>query len=162
MKSELLKNFSSIKIFLFDLEGVLISKHSAVDYTTVKPDWSFIKTACEEFSKLGARFGVVTAADIKHDFDNTAVDGCIFLTASINKVEKVNELLSRLQIDYKDVFYIGDDLLDIPLLQKCGISAAPKDGRREVKRIVSFITQSDSGQVLNEIIDYLKQSKSGN
>jgi 3-deoxy-D-manno-octulosonate 8-phosphate phosphatase (KDO 8-P phosphatase) len=161
MKTELLTKFNEIKLFLFDLEGVLLGKDSSIKQENNQPDWSFIKSACTEFEKFGTRFGIVTAADFHLDSNYNSHQGCIILSASINKVSLVDELLKDLAIDYKDVFYIGDDLLDIPLLQKCAISAVPRDGRREVKRVVSFIAQSSSGNVLSEIIGYLKQSKSG-
>ncbi|MDP3581433.1 MAG: HAD hydrolase family protein, partial [Ignavibacteria bacterium] len=84
---------------------------------------------------------------------------CVLLSDSINKVKMVDDYLKNDTIDYKQVMYIGDDILDIPLLQKVGISGVPKDGRREVKRVVNFTTKAGSGEVLPEIIDYLKQTK---
>lgn len=159
MKLDLLQKFSEIKLFLFDLEGVLIAKdYTEEDYNELE-FFNKLQKACLEFKKLGVEFGIVTASqsEIVSRIKNS--NSCIVLSDSINKVALVDNLIISKNLSYDELFYIGNDLLDIPLLQKCKIAATPKDGRREVKRVVTFTTKNNSGNVLNEIIDYFKQSK---
>jgi len=159
MKSDLLNKLKEIKLFLFDLEGVLIPKNSVKTAESESQFLLQLRMACEEFLRHDAKLGIVTASNgtlIEKIKENSR---CVMLSDSINKVKMVDDYLKNDTIDYKQVMYIGDDILDIPLLQKVGISGVPKDGRREVKRVVSFITKSGSGGVLPEIIDYLKQTK---
>ena len=111
---------------------------------------------------MGARFGIVTSRNDELVSKLKTHGDCIFLSASLNKVKMVDEMLKDKKVDYQNVFYIGDDLLDIPLLQKSGVSCVPRDGRREVKRVASFVSKSNSGEVLQEIIDYFKESKKMN
>lgn len=159
MKSDILVKLKDIKLFLFDLEGVLISKNSVKGSESEDKLLKQIKLACEEFTNHKLKLGIVTASN-ESFLEKIKTNGnCVVLSDSINKVKMVDEYLKHDTIDYKQVLYIGDDILDIPLLQKVGISGAPKDGRREVKRVVSFTTKSNSGEVLPEIIDYLKQTK---
>jgi YrbI family 3-deoxy-D-manno-octulosonate 8-phosphate phosphatase len=162
MKSELLQKFSEIQIFLFDLEGVLIPKNFAESFENEEVLFQKLSNGCEQFKSLGAKFGIVSSRDDELISKIKMKDNCILLSASLNKVKLVDELLCEKKIDYKNVFYIGDDVLDIPLLQKSGLSSTPKDGRREVKRVVSFVTKNNSGEVLQEIIDYFKESKKMN
>lgn len=159
MKSELIKKFSSISIFLFDLEGVLIPKNFIESPESIDGLIKKLHSGCEQFKDHGAKFGVVTSRDDELVSKLKTEGDCILLSASLDKVQMVDDLLVKLNTDYKNIFYIGDDLLDIPLLQKSGLSATPKDGRREVKRITTFTTKNNSGQVLQEIIDYFKESK---
>lgn len=159
MKNDILAKLRDIKLFLFDLEGVLISKNGNNGADIENKLVNQIKLACEEFTHRNVKFGIVTASNesmLKSIKENS---NCIVLSNSINKVKMVDDFLKHDTIDYKQVLYIGDDILDIPLLQKVGISGTPRDGRREVKRVVSFTTKSNSGEVLPEIIDYLKQTK---
>lgn len=159
MKSNLLHKLSEIKLFLFDLEGVLLPKDSA---KTIESEDQFLlqlRMACEEFLRHDVKLGIVTASNDSLIDKIKTNSKCILLSDSINKVKMVDEFLKHDTIEYSQVLYIGDDILDIPLLQKCGISGVPKDGRREVKRVVSFITKAGSGEVLPEIIEYIKQIK---
>ncbi|KAF0151509.1 MAG: 3-deoxy-D-manno-octulosonate 8-phosphate phosphatase YrbI family [Ignavibacteria bacterium] len=159
MKIDILTKIRDIKLFLFDLEGVLIHKNAANCIENIDKFIHQINIACEEFTKHKLKFGIVTASNENFLEKIKTNSNCIVLSNSINKVQMVDDYLKHEIINYKQVLYIGDDILDIPLLQKVGISGAPKDGRREVKRVVNFITKSNSGEVLPEILDYLKQTK---
>lgn len=159
MKIDILTKLRDIKLFLFDLEGVLINKNSANCSESKNKLLHQIYTACEQFTKHKLKFGIVTASSENYLEKIKTTSNCVVLSNSINKVKMVDDYLKNITIDYKHVLYIGDDILDIPLLQKVGISGAPKDGRREVKRVVNFITKFNSGEVLPEILDYLKQTK---
>ncbi len=160
MRSDLLAKIKGIKIFLFDLEGVLIEKDSNVENC----EDDFVKNifnAGSIFKNCGAQLGIVTART--HDSlikKLKNVEDVFLLSDSLDKISSVDLLLGAYSIDYENVFYAGDDLLDLPLLGKCGISAAPKDGRREVKRAVNYVTRSNSGKkILDEIIELFKLSK---
>ena len=110
---------------------------------------------------MDLKFGIVTARP-EDEFINKlkSIDNCIVLAGSIAKVNMTDTFLRAHSINYQNVFYMGDDLLDIPLLQKCGLSCAPKSARREVKRAVSFTISADNcEEILNEIFNYIKKIK---
>ena len=106
------------------------------------------------------KFVIITARE-DGDLINKlkAIENCYVISSSLDKVSSADNFLTTSSVDYKNVFYMGDDLLDIPLLKKCRLSSAPLSGRREVKRIVNFVTKSnDPENILNEIISLFKKS----
>ncbi len=140
---------TSTKLVIFDLDGVLIQENR--DYTLeqiLEPLQDFIKEICEE----GINFAIITG---RRDDDVTEFVkqyDIRIINTSINKVSEAEKLISQLGIDFSEVFFIGDDILDIPLLQKVGYSAAPKRARREVKRVVDKIIPAvDIDYFLSEI-----------
>lgn len=156
MKIETLLKFRDIKFFLFDLEGVLLTKGASID--------NFIGTisnACRKFNELGGNFGIVTARGEDDLIKKLKlIEGCFVLSGSVAKVSMTDLFLNSVSVDYKNVFYMGDELLDIPLLQRCGLSCAPRHARREVRRTVSFIAASEKcEELLTEIINHYKKSK---
>ncbi len=159
MKNEILQKFNDIKLFLFDLEGCVVPKNFVHNESSEKQLIEKLKFFCKEFKSFNVELGIVTSSysDIVNKLKSSKA--CIILNGSINKVEMVDNLLNEKKLTYDEVFYIGDDLLDIPLLQKCKLSASPKDGRREVKRVVTFVTKNESGSVLEEILEYIKHSR---
>lgn len=156
MKSELLNKFREVKIFLFDLEGVLLN-----DGESTEKCIDSVAKICNDFKQLGVMFGIVTArTDDKLIKKLKSFENCHVLNGSLAKVSMTNEFLLSNSIDYQNVFYMGDGILDIPLIQKCGLSCAPKSARREVKRAVSFSTNADNcEELLKEIFSYYKKSK---
>ena len=156
MKSEIAAKFSAIKVFLFDLEGVLLKNNLLGDQC-----FRAIKNASDEFQKLGVRFGIITARKTDDVINKLkTIDGLKVISSSLDKVSAAEKFLDSISLDYGNAFYIGDDLLDIPLLKKCRVSAAPSSCRREVKREVTFVSKSEScADLLNEIITYYMKSR---
>jgi len=53
--------------------------------------------------------------------------------------------LAHLRLDDDEVAYMGDDVNDIPLLQKVGLSACPADAHPAVPGHVDFVARSPGG-----------------
>lgn len=62
-----------------------------------------------------------------------------------NKVDVAKELCEKLNIDFTEVAYIGDDINDLGLLKKVGISGAPSNASDYVKNIVNIVTNKKGG-----------------
>ena len=45
----------------------------------------------------------------------------------------------------ENILYIGDDIIDLTILTKCGISVTPNDARNYMKENVDIITNSKGG-----------------
>ncbi|MBU0475468.1 MAG: HAD hydrolase family protein [Bacteroidetes bacterium] len=85
-----------------------------------------------------------------------SINNCIVVTCSFNKVGSVENILKPLNLEFSNVLYIGDDMLDIPLLQKAGIAIAPSSARREVKRVVDFTIDINlNGSILHSVLEMI-------
>lgn len=70
------------------------------------------------------------------------------------KLEVLEEIMTDLQIGLKDVCYIGDDINDLPILQKVGFAAAPNNAVQIVKENTHFVAKKNGGEgAVREIID---------
>lgn len=155
MKSEILTKMKEIKIFLFDLEGVLLN-----DNTTPGKLFDLLSAKVKEFNRYGLKFGIITVRE-EDDLMNKlrSIEKCYVISSSLDKVSSADNFLTTNSVVYKNVFYMGDDLLDIPLIKKCRLTSTPINGRREVKRIVDFVSKSkDPENILNEILSLIKRS----
>lgn len=63
-----------------------------------------------------------------------------------DKFKVAFELIDKLKINWSEVAFIGDDIGDIKLLKKVGISAAPSNSPHYIKEIVSFVTKNRGGE----------------
>lgn len=73
------------------------------------------------------------------------------------KLEVLNEWLERLELKFEDIAYIGDDITDIPILEKVGASFCPADAVSAVKNTVEVVLSLKGGDgCVRELIeDYL-------
>ncbi|MCR2822013.1 KdsC family phosphatase [Lederbergia panacisoli] len=73
-----------------------------------------------------------------------------------NKKEALTTLVNSLNLQMQNVFYIGDDINDLSVIQSVAFSAAPKDSVEIVKNSVSFVSQYKGGEgAVREAIDYV-------
>ena len=72
------------------------------------------------------------------------------------KIEVLKELLEKYDITYQEVAYVGDDINDLEIIDRCGISFAPNDAVDEVLNSVNIVLQRKGGQgAIREAIDYI-------
>jgi 3-deoxy-D-manno-octulosonate 8-phosphate phosphatase (KDO 8-P phosphatase) len=68
--------------------------------------------------------------------------------------------LAHLGMADDEVAYMGDDLNDLPLLRRVGLSAAPADARPEVRAAVHFVTVAPGGRgAVRELCDLLAAAR---
>ncbi|HEX9050665.1 MAG TPA: HAD hydrolase family protein [Anaeromyxobacter sp.] len=68
--------------------------------------------------------------------------------------------LAALGIPDEEVAYMGDDVNDVPLLRKVGLSACPADALPEVKAAVHFVARSPGGRgAVRELCDLVMRAQ---
>jgi 3-deoxy-D-manno-octulosonate 8-phosphate phosphatase (KDO 8-P phosphatase) len=77
-----------------------------------------------------------------------------------NKLEVYEKLLVDTQFTHDEVAYIGDDLVDIPLLRRVGFAVAVADAVDEVKTASHLITQRPGGHgAVREVIELILRAQ---
>ena len=77
-----------------------------------------------------------------------------------NKASLLPKILRKYKIQTKNIAFIGDDVNDIELLQKVGLSVTPNDGIDEIKKISDYICKNNGGNaVFRELSDLILSSK---
>ncbi len=73
-----------------------------------------------------------------------------------DKIAAYEKLLSKLAIADKNVAYIGDDIVDVPLFKRVGFPVAVADAVEEAKEAALFITNERGGRgAVREICDLI-------
>ena len=62
-----------------------------------------------------------------------------------NKLDSFRELLDQTGILAEEIAYMGDDVVDIPLMLRCGLAAAPSDAVFETIDAAHFVTGRPGG-----------------
>lgn len=73
-----------------------------------------------------------------------------------NKLAKALEVCSERGISLEEIAYIGDDLNDIPLLEKAGLSITVPDAPDYVKKHADYVCKTRGGDgAFREAVEYL-------
>ena len=78
----------------------------------------------------------------------------------LDKERAFEEILARQKLTPLQVAYIGDDLLDLPVLTRAGFAASVPDARPEVQSRVHYITKSQGGfGAVRDVIEFLLRAQ---
>jgi 3-deoxy-D-manno-octulosonate 8-phosphate phosphatase (KDO 8-P phosphatase) len=149
-----------IKIILFDVDGVLTDGTIWVYPMPVAlPDGSVTTRLVEPkgfnahdgagmtLARLGGmKVGVITkrisetvalrARDLKMEF---VYQGQTF------KIQAVCEIAKKEGVTLEEIAYVGDDVIDLPVMREVGLAVAVANARREVKAEAHFVTPHAGG-----------------
>ena len=77
-----------------------------------------------------------------------------------NKLEPYQELLSLYKVTPEEVAYIGDDMVDLPVMEKVGLSVCVADGHPYVRQHADMVTHIKGGHgALRELTDLILLSQ---
>lgn len=82
------------------------------------------------------------------------------LQGRLPKTPAYFELRDRLGLRDAEVCYVGDDIVDVPLLRRVGFGVTPSDAHPEAQRAASWVTQRRGGRgAVREVIDRILRSQ---
>lgn len=77
-----------------------------------------------------------------------------------NKILALNQILSKEGITAEEVAYVGDDIIDLPVMRLCGLAMSVPNARKEVKAAAHFVTDHAGGDgAARDAIEYVLQSQ---
>jgi 3-deoxy-D-manno-octulosonate 8-phosphate phosphatase (KDO 8-P phosphatase) len=69
-------------------------------------------------------------------------------------------LLRRRRLAFEQLCFIGDDILDLPVLARAGLAVAPADAHPEVRRRVHWVTRREGGRgAVREVLDRVLEAR---
>jgi 3-deoxy-D-manno-octulosonate 8-phosphate phosphatase (KDO 8-P phosphatase) len=78
----------------------------------------------------------------------------------IEKIPLFEQILSEAKVDARCVAYIGDDLTDVVIMRRAGLSFATANARPEVKRSAMAVTDvPGGGGAVREVIEVLMKAQ---
>ena len=130
-----------IKLFITDIDGVWTD--GGMYYDNKGNEWKKFNTSDSAgvlfLHLLNIPIAIITGEDTEIVRRRAAKLKIEYLYMGVNnKVVIAQKLVDQLRIKFDNVAYIGDDINDIKLLKKVGISAAPDNAPSYVKDIVDW------------------------
>ncbi len=64
---------------------------------------------------------------------------------AMEKIKVYEDIKDKFKLQDENICFVGDDVIDIPIMEKCGFSAAPDDAVREVKKAADYTCEKAGG-----------------
>ena len=79
---------------------------------------------------------------------------------NLSKTGAVEKLLAKEKLDWNEVCFVGDDVVDLGPLARAGFGVAVADARPEAKAAADFVTRADGGRgAVREVIEMILQAQ---
>lgn len=162
MRKFLLDKIKKIKVIVTDVDGVLTDGFIFVDHNGSEPYGRF--NIYDGFGIVMARscgIKIIVISGRKSQCTETrykllGVDEVY--TGVENKSSKLKEIINRLQLDFTQVAYMGDDLIDLGAMSLVGLKVAPNNAVATIINYVDYVTKCNGGQgALRELVDTILQ-----
>lgn len=76
------------------------------------------------------------------------------------KLEIYRKVLKKFRVKDEEVCFVGDDLLDLPLIKRAGLAVSPPNAVEEVKKSSHYITQKYGGKgAVREVVEIILKSQ---
>lgn len=62
------------------------------------------------------------------------------------KMEAVREIMAQEGVTLEEIAYVGDDVIDLPVMRECGFAVAVANARAQVKAAAHYVTPNGGGR----------------
>jgi 3-deoxy-D-manno-octulosonate 8-phosphate phosphatase (KDO 8-P phosphatase) len=107
--------------------------------------------------RYGVEVGIITGRT-SIVVDNRARELGISLVyqGALKKIDSYEDIKHRTGLADDQIAYMGDDVIDVPVLRRVGFSAAPLDGLSEVLSVVDYVATLPGGcGAVREVCDHI-------
>ena len=159
ISSDISERAKSIRLALFDVDGVLTDGNIYIDSngTELKVFNTHDGHGIRMLQHNGIEVGVITGRrskaleyrmqdlEIKHVYQGCKDKFAIF-----------QELLSKLNLDEQQTAFVGDDIVDLQIMSRCGLAVAVANAHALVKQHAHWETSARGGQgAVREVCELL-------
>ena len=138
-----------VKLLLFDVDGVLTdgTVHIHSDGTETKPFFIRDGIAMVWAQRAGIKVGLLSARKSATTPHRAAQLGITLVYHGVSsKLDTYDRILADESLTDDDVAYMGDDIVDLAVLARAGLAAAPADAVPEVLEAADWVSTSAAGR----------------
>jgi 3-deoxy-D-manno-octulosonate 8-phosphate phosphatase (KDO 8-P phosphatase) len=156
-----------IKVLLYDVDGVLTNGD-----ITIIPDANGHGTEVKSFSAHdGMGISIARLAGLKIGWVTKRQSQVVAIRArdlkidhvyqgQNNKVDALTKIIADEKCSLEEIAYVGDDIIDLPVMRKVGLAIAVANARIQVKSMAHYITPMRGGEGAGrDAIDFILNSR---
>ncbi|MFQ5740818.1 MAG: KdsC family phosphatase [Acidobacteriota bacterium] len=151
-----------IRLVLLDVDGVLTDGRLGIlpDGREIKFFSIYDGLAIRLARKSGIEVGFLSGRKSREvDVRARELGVKMVIQGSRDKLADFERLLAERDMEASEVAFMGDDLPDLPLLKRVGLSAAPANAVGQVKCCVHYVTRAAGGAgAVREVLKMILES----
>lgn len=163
MSADYLERASRVKLMIFDVDGILTdgSLHFGPDGEVIKTFNVLDGHGIKLLQHSGVATAIISARQSPIVTKRATDLGIMHLQQGVHdKRAAFEQLLAECDATYDACGFIGDDVIDLPILLRVGFAASVPNGHAEVQKRVHYVTQAPGGRgAVREICDLILRAQ---
>ena len=157
------ERLKKIKLLILDVDGVMTDGRIIFDSNGIESKFFNVKDGhgIKMLQRSGIEIGIISGRE-SLVVSNRAVElgiGQVY-QKSLDKLVPYRQMLEATGLVDEQVAFMGDDVIDIPLLKRVGFAAAPDDAVSEVIPFAHFVAKNRGGWgAVRELCDLIMKAQ---
>jgi 3-deoxy-D-manno-octulosonate 8-phosphate phosphatase (KDO 8-P phosphatase) len=152
-----------VRLMIFDVDGILTdgSLHFGPDGEVIKTFNVLDGHGIKLLQRSGVLTAIISARQSPIVLKRAADLGIPHVMQGIHdKGAAFEQLLRDTNIAPQDCGFVGDDVIDLPILSRVGFAASVPNGHIEVRSRVQYVTQASGGRgAARELCDFILRAQ---
>ena len=160
---DILDKAKQIKLVVFDVDGVLTDGSLFVgdDGQEYKAFNARDGLGMKMLQRSGVEIGIITARSshvVEHRMHNLGIK--YVYQGKLAKLPAFKELVKKLGLDFEQTAYVGDDVVDLPVLKHAGLAIAVQDAHPIAKQHAHWQTPHNGGRgAARDVCDLIMEAQ---
>ncbi len=149
ISDDVLARAKKIKLVLFDVDGVLTDGRLYLDNRgeEYKAFNSRDGHGLKMLMRNGVDVGIITGRQSDIVAHRTRELGIKHVRqGAADKLPVYEDMVRELKLSHEQVAFVGDDVVDLPIMLRVGLAVSPQDGHFLVQRHSHWVSRNDGGR----------------
>lgn len=147
----LVERAKAIQLVIFDIDGVLTD--SSLYFDDRGHEYKAFNSKDGHGMKMlqdsGVKIAIITGRKsdlVLHRARNLKLDPALIYQGIHDKTAAFEDLLKQVELEASQIAYVGDDVIDLPVMTKVGLGIAVQDAHPFVREHAHWITEQKGGK----------------
>ncbi len=160
---DILDKAKQIKLVVFDVDGVLTDGSLFVgdDGQEYKAFNARDGLGMKMLQRTGVEIGIITARSshvVEHRMINLGIKHVY--QGKLDKLPAFENLVNKLELAFEQTAYVGDDVVDLPILTRAGLAIAVQDAHPIAKQHAHWQTPHNGGRgAVRDVCDLIMEAQ---
>ncbi len=162
--TEAMEKARNIRFVILDIHGVLTDNTLYYTQTGIKSEVFSLhdRLGIKALTDSGIGVSFLTSKISRADEQMGKIYGIPpeKLWGSSAKIARLDEFEKESGLTDGDICYVGDEMIDLGIMKRCGFSVAPSDGSREARGAADLVTSAGGGKgVVRELAQFILEAQ---
>jgi len=157
------EKLKKIRLLLLDVDGVMTDGRIIYDGNGLETKFFNVKDGhgIKMLQRHGIQVGIITGrSSVVVDIRARELGIDLVYQGALVKLVSYADVKLKTGLEDNQIAYMGDDVIDVPVIRRVGFSAAPPDSLPEVLAVVDLVTSRGGGRgAVREVCDLILKGR---